>query len=219
MNVGLHLPRLLDLPGVGGNMEMFLGKLASLARMAVSAGLQKRNYLRRQLDRPYLNRGFLLERARLVITPVGLHAALRALTGQGEEALFDLARRVMGQLQVTLRQASRSTSLEIVLDCPCYGPGDAYHRFGVGQDSPLAGLSLWDASLPLKSQVKLAGSLQSVAGGGTSILWLPEGEGPGVQGLFELLRLAWERTEITRLRLLRVSARQQELALRPIRGT
>src|SRR5260370_14053613 len=84
MTVGLNLPRLADQQGVLGNPTKFLDKLGSLARLALSAGVQKREFLRRiGKDRPALLRGFLLGRARLVAAPVGLESVVRAMTGEG----------------------------------------------------------------------------------------------------------------------------------------
>ena len=47
LTVGLHLPRLAEQPGIDGDPSKFLSKLGSLARLALSAGVQKREYLRR----------------------------------------------------------------------------------------------------------------------------------------------------------------------------
>ena len=70
LDIVLELPRLLTMTGVDGDAGLFLAKLPSLARMALRGGIQKRNYLRsRGGARPGLARGFLLERARLVVIP------------------------------------------------------------------------------------------------------------------------------------------------------
>src|SRR5581483_9370173 len=80
LTVGLHLPRLLDQPGVRSDASRFLQKLGSLARLALSAAAQKRDFLRRH-GRQWP--GFLLGRARLLAVPVGLELTVRQLTGQG----------------------------------------------------------------------------------------------------------------------------------------
>ena len=75
-------------------------KLGSLARMALSAAVQKRDFLRRHCeDRPALTSGFLLDRARLVVVPIGLESCVRAFTGQGSVC----RRRFPG-----IRQANRA---------------------------------------------------------------------------------------------------------------
>ena len=99
MTVGLNLCRLLEHTAITDDIELFLRKLASLARLAVSAGVQKRHYVRETLhdeaaERSFLSRGFVLDRARLMVTPLGLDGAVRVLTGSGlheNKAGVDLA--------------------------------------------------------------------------------------------------------------------------------
>src|SRR5262249_6479117 len=50
MEVGLDLGAFLDLPAIAGRADALRDKLPSLARMAVSAGAQKRKYLRQHAD-------------------------------------------------------------------------------------------------------------------------------------------------------------------------
>ena len=77
LQVGLHLPRLLEQPGIRADEELLLKKLASLARLALSAAVQKRRSAPANAARHMaLTRGFLLERARVVIAPLGLEAAV-----------------------------------------------------------------------------------------------------------------------------------------------
>ncbi len=82
MEIGLDLAAFLRLPGIAGDGEAFHQKLASLARMAVSAGAQKRKYLRRHAEGTHLGRGFLLDRARLAVVPLGLDAIVRSLSDE-----------------------------------------------------------------------------------------------------------------------------------------
>src|SRR5207253_8841179 len=85
LTVGLHLPRLAAQPGLTGDVALFLQKLGSLTRLAISAGVQKREYLRR-LERAQpsaLTTGFLLDRARLVVAPVGLDHVVKQMLGRG----------------------------------------------------------------------------------------------------------------------------------------
>ena len=80
--VGLHLDRLADMPGVDGKVENLLSKLLHLAQMAVSAGVQKRRFLKQLAEKrgsmaEDLHRGFFLDRARLCVIPVGLPAVVQ----------------------------------------------------------------------------------------------------------------------------------------------
>src|SRR5262249_24052460 len=129
LSVGLHLPRLAalvtDEPAgakPGGPSERLLGRLKSLARLALSAGLQKREVLRRHTRAsPALARAFLHERARLLVSPIGLDAAVQALLGQGlccgEEAL-ELGRAILHRLCEVLREEGRASALETCVDAP-----------------------------------------------------------------------------------------------------
>ncbi len=80
--VGVHLPRVVEFLAAGGQPQRLLVKLPSLARMLISVGVQKRRFLRER-GSTELQRGFLLDRARLVVVPLGLEEAVTALAGQG----------------------------------------------------------------------------------------------------------------------------------------
>ncbi len=118
MDVGLGLPRFLGMAGINNDVQIFLAKLPSLARMAVRVGAQKRNYLRsRSQERPGLTRGFLLERAALVVKPLGLDEVIACLVGATTGKLtLDLRRQVIEVLQRSLQAESQATNLEIVLE-------------------------------------------------------------------------------------------------------
>src|SRR5439155_8524548 len=74
MAVGLHLPRLAQQPGVRAAPDVFLRKLGSLTRLALTAAIQKRRFLTRHRRR---QPAFLVDRARLAVVPVGLEAVTR----------------------------------------------------------------------------------------------------------------------------------------------
>jgi hypothetical protein len=195
--VGLHLPRLLDQPGVGRDGDKFLAKVPSLARMAVSAAMQKRNFLRRMPELAHLRSEFLVERARLVATPIGLDGTLRLLTGEGPESktFIDLGRQTLASLRESLHKAGAVSNLDTAI-------ADPYDLAGASREN-----------LPPKNQLKTAAALQSAAGGGTVAVFLPEGFSPTAHDLFELLQFAWQRTDCTRLRFCRVTPQQHELGL------
>src|SRR5262249_26460170 len=120
MVVGVHLPRLLEQPGVRQNPLLFLQKVGSLARMALSAGVQKRDFLRRNTEgRAELTRGFLLERARLVVVPIGLESVVRTLVGEGLGGRgLDLGRRIVERLAEVLERDGTACRLPARLDSP-----------------------------------------------------------------------------------------------------
>src|SRR5207245_1075989 len=47
LTVGIHLPRLMELRGLRTDPDLFLQKLGSLVRLALSAAARKRDYVRR----------------------------------------------------------------------------------------------------------------------------------------------------------------------------
>jgi hypothetical protein len=204
MSIGLNLPRLAEQPGLQSQPERFLQKLGSLVRLALSAATQKRDFLRRHGQvRPALLRGFLLDRARLVLVPVGLEAVVRRLIGQGlgdnDEGL-EFGRQIVARLHEALRQESRHRYLDSTLD--------SADRFCLGKLPPsaeqTAGLTLWDAETPPREQVRRGATLQADAKSGTTAILLASGQTLSPDSVAELLRFAWQQTEITRLRFVRL---------------
>jgi ATP cone domain len=218
LTVGLHLPRLAELPRLRGDAELFLHKLGSLTRLALSAGAQKRNFLRRQ-DRGQggLTRGFLLDRARLVVTPVGLEAAVRTLTGEclgGPGAGPALARKVVQRLREVLRLEGPAYQLDACLDGV---DGFALERDrGTGKagaplhPSLVAGLTAWDAAAAPRHQLRAAGPLQA-ADLGTAAVLLPGDRALPAEEAAELLRYAGRHTEVVRLRFVQDAAPGRQL--------
>jgi hypothetical protein len=204
MAVALHLPRLAELPGARGDAGQFLKKLASLARLAISAGVQKKKFLRRKLQEEnrtasLLGRTFLLDRARLLVVPVGLETAVRALAGQGlcdGKAGLDLGKQVVQRLHQVLRDDGRAAVLDTCLD----GPSDIALN-GLQPGTEPAGLTAWDAAAPPRKQLRAASVLHHAAQSGTAALLLPRDRIPGPEELFDLLRFAWKQTSVQRLRI------------------
>jgi hypothetical protein len=227
MSVGLHLPQLALQPGIDGDPAKYLSKLGSLARLALSAGVQKREYLRRlERTRPHpaasgsaLTSGFLLDRARLLVAPVGLDRVVHAFINKGLSAggvALDFARQIVQRLRDVLRQDGRTTHLDTCLDGP--------FRFflapaaDTGDDWPaaenVAGLTAWDSTAPLKNQFRSAGVLHGIAEYGTVALFLPQDEKTSPEQLVDWLQTAWQQTDVVRLRLIRrgIPARQLTFA-------
>jgi hypothetical protein len=218
MSVGLHLPRLALQPGIDGDQARFLSKLGSLARLALSAGVQKREYLRR-LERSRrrehepetsatVTNGFLLDRARLVVAPLGLDSVVHSFVKKGLSsggAALDFARQIVLRLRDVLRQDGRTVHLDTCLD----GPFEFHHAQAAEQNDqwPLAenvaGLTAWETTATLKSQLRSAGVLHGVAEHGTLALFLPEDETPSPEQHADWLHTAWQQTDVVRLRLVR----------------
>jgi hypothetical protein len=124
--VGLDLPRLLNRPDVSCQGDVFLEKLPSLTRLAVSAGCQKRAYLRRHANA--LARAFLVDRAAVRLEPVGVGAVLQQLLGVAAPTTKParvFVRKILLALHSPLADCRIRTGLDIVLDAPVLLPIDA----------------------------------------------------------------------------------------------
>jgi hypothetical protein len=188
LRVGLNLPALARQGGLLADVDRFCQRLGSLARLALSAAVQKRDHLRRRV--PELSRGFVLDRARLVVEPVGLDEVVRLYTDWGLAnggASLELGRRIVGRLLEVLRHDGRLVQMDACLDGPA--------AFAATQRERVAGLTPWDEQASAISQLRAAGALHALAEGGTLALRRCE-EPPA-----EVLQTAWRRTEVVRLRL------------------
>jgi hypothetical protein len=216
--VGLNLPELARQPGMTGDATTFLHRLGSLARLALSAGVQKRAFLRTQERArpaaggrgPALTSGFLLDRARLVVTPLGLNAVVAEFTGEhltAGGAALDFGRQVVLRLRDVLRQDGRAAQLDACVD----GPFDL--RLGArstggtpvlredGGDL-LAGLTPGPGPAPVRSQIRAGGWLHGAAEHGTLAVTVPEGAPPEPGQVAKWLRAAWQ-ADVVRLRVVR----------------
>lgn len=222
LTVGLDLPRLALQPGIDGDATKFLSKLGSLARLALSAGVQKREYLRRlersrprpSADAPALTSGFLLDRARLLVAPVGLDRVVRSfvkkgLTGGG--TAVDFGRQIVQRLREVLRQDGRNVHLDTCLD----GPFSFHLGTGWPIAEDVAGLTTWDATAPLKNQLRSAGILHGIAEQGTLALFLPQGERMSPDQIADWLHTAWQQTDAVRLRLIRGTNTARQMTFSP----
>jgi hypothetical protein len=195
--VGLHLPCLAELSGVQDDSERFLAKLGSLARLALSAAVQKRAFLRGQEDaRALLSGGFFLDRAVLMAVPVGLDQVVHHYTGRGLCAggeAVKLGRRILLRLRDVLRQDGGRAFLETCLDGPC--------SFRFSSLADIAGLTPWGQDAPVPKQIRAASLLHTAANRGTLALFLPPAVGSDPSQVAQLLWKLWRRTEVVRMRL------------------
>jgi hypothetical protein len=228
LTVGLHLPRLIEQSGSAIDPPQFLRKLSSLARLALSAAAQKRDFLRRHRSVwPEVNRGFLLERARLVVVPVGVDHAIRMLIGQGFATAGPargFAQQVVSTLRSVLEQEGQSSLLDACIDSSIDyrlsptgqgGEGPATAASFGPRPRPLvqeiAGLTPWDSQTSPKDQLQAAGPLHALAGTGTLALLVTEERAVSAEALVQLLHYAWQQTEVVRIRLVREAPQPQQL--------
>ena len=208
LSVGLNLPALANQPGMLADPGRFLQRLGSLVRLALSAAVQKRRFLREK-ERARgngsgvpLTSNFLLDRARFVVTPIGLDAVVGLFTEwglcNGGESL-ELGRQIVQRLCDVLRQDARSAQMDACLDGP--------FAFGLdgspAQSEAVAGLTPWDATASAQSQMRAADVLHGLAEHGTLALLVPRDEAIEPEALVEWLARAWRRTDVVRLRVVR----------------
>ncbi|HKA06598.1 MAG TPA: ATP cone domain-containing protein [Gemmataceae bacterium] len=175
IEVGVNLARLVELTGgLPVDPEVFLRRVGSLARFAKTAGHVKHDYLRRH-GAAAVREAFLLDRARLVLVPIGLADAARAANGPPAEFARDILR--------TLRTAAE---------------GDRPRVMPVRIDSPL-GDDEWgavaDPDFSMRQQIRRASQLHAVTGAGRVDLVVNGTNGDRA----EALRLAAE-SSVVRLR-------------------
>lgn len=195
LSVELELASLAAQPDVGQDGATLLKKLPSLARIAVSAAHQKREYLRRLPLTSPLKRRFLIERAAGSIVPNGLDEAVRAITGASllqSPLSLDFALKVVATLKDTLQKAGRSINLDLRLDIPA----DA--RIAPALAEPPAGL---------QKEIIQAGKLHACAGAGVAALFVQETK---PEDLVELLSFALHSTAVVGLQYLPAAARVQQ---------
>jgi hypothetical protein len=204
---GLHLPALARQPGMLADAERFRQRLGSLVRLALSAAVQKRAFVRQKATADVTS-GFLLGRARFVVVPVGLDEVVHQFTGwsmtSGGPSL-ELGRQIVRRLAEVLRQDGQLSHMDACLAGP--------FTFSVMEGIPaerdaVAGLTPWDARAGLRGQLRTGGALHTVAENGTLALFV-DNESP--EELAEALAMAWQQPGLLRLRLLRRPREQGQL--------
>ncbi|MBI3823430.1 MAG: hypothetical protein HY289_12240, partial [Planctomycetes bacterium] len=157
LEVGLDLPALAQRPDVARDGAHFLKKLPSLARIAVSAAGQKRQYLRTLPEGSPLKRRFLIERSAAVVVPMGLDEAVAYITGASparSPVALDFTLKVLQTLKDALYEAGRSINFNLRLDSPA--------------------LPIADATIAPQKQLDIASRLHARAGAGTMTLLLAD---------------------------------------------
>ncbi|MBL8797518.1 MAG: hypothetical protein JNM56_26700 [Planctomycetia bacterium] len=205
--VGVHLHQLAQQPGLRGDLPRYVQKLGSLARLAVAAAVQKREFLRRHSQgRPALTQGFVLDRARLVVVPIGLEAAVRTLTERGLAGGgpgLEAASHLLAELRAALEREGRARYLEVCLDS---APAFAMSADADGRPEHTAGVTAWDVQATPRQQLKASAALPAAS----SAAILLDGLQPlSADEALHLLRAAWQQSDLTRLHLRQVRGVRQ----------
>jgi hypothetical protein len=206
VQVGLPLPALAGQPGMLADVDRFRQRLGSLARLALSVAVQKRDRIRRHAEADTaVRRGFLLDRARLVVAPVGLDEVAHLFTDWGLAnggTSLELGRQIVLRLRDVLRHDGRLVQLDTSLD----GPFTLSLADGPVRRENVAGLTPWNETASLRSQLRAGGALHAVAEHGTLALFVPPDEAAGTAEVCGWLQQAWRQTEVVRLRLMGTGA-------------
>ena len=219
LTVAMHLPRLAHASGPSRGPDVFLERLASLARLAISAARQKREFLRRSSPRKdLLARGFLVDRARLVVIPMGLEAVVRELCGTGmcrHPRALELGVRILDRLRQVLQGEAKSLNLEACVDSAAdFGPRSDDATIGEALETDpreVAGVTAWDPDAPPNAQIRASSALHATVGSGTAAVLLRGPDAPALDGFLDLLRSAAEGKRIQRLRFVLPGHPRQQL--------
>jgi len=199
MSIGLNLPRLATLVceecvDESSRQSRLLERLRSLARLALSAGVQKRDYLRQQTLGKEWTTGFVLDRARLLVAPWGLEQAVEQIVRQrlcGSRQALEFGEQIVTRLQEVLKQEGRLQALECCVDSPLGTRGAETER--------VPGLTCWDRHAAVRSQLKVIGKLHGTTHAGTGLIVLPEDATTTVDQGADWLRWACQQTDVTRV--------------------
>jgi hypothetical protein len=191
LRVGVRLARMLGDPLQEPDAGPMLDRVGSLARLALTAGVQKRAHLRRH---GVLTEGFALDRARLQVIPLGLDALVEGRTGRGlihGGTALDLGRRILQRLRDVLRADSRKVQLATCLDEPPPGTLDV--------DTPVLGVR--DHDEPLPRRLRAATLLQEVSEHGVLPIRVPADRTVAVPRVLGMLADIGTVSQIDRVRL------------------
>jgi hypothetical protein len=185
--VGIDLPRLvLHLGGGRIDPEIFLTKLATLARFAKSAGYARQEHLRKY-GRAALREGFLLERAVEIVMPLEVwEASQLVLETSDPDKIAGFAGRVVEAIVRTLG-SDRSGSLTARIDSNTSA-------------SAISSSAAPESNLLPHQQIRYGSARHGCGDGGCLTIFLNQNDAMGVNELPDLIRTAW-RGDIARLRI------------------
>jgi hypothetical protein len=207
LTVRLNLPALaVQVAGHHDAAARFLQKLGSAVRLILSAGVQKRDFLRNHgSDKHPLGSSFLVERARLMVAPVGLHSVVAGFFGcslaESAEGL-EFARRVVERLLFEVHEDGRTRHLAVGLDGSCLTAS-----FDPGLETPPV--------CSIQEQLRTACALSAAGDLTTVTLEIPETAATDSGELLEALHWLWERSDVRGLQMLPKSRSPRQLMLGP----
>lgn len=189
----LVLNRFVEMLGGGPlDPELYLRKLASLARFARTAGYVRQDYLRR-FGAPLLQTGFTLERASLLVFHKGLiEAAMQVLGPSADElSIVELGTRSLQVIQSVLadgplRAMSTRVSWLMTWDHPHGDEHSIFEQLGEGNQ-------MW------QRQLRHASRLGAIENNGILSICGNRLGPNSIQSSVEIIRAAWN-TNVSRIR-------------------
>ncbi len=181
--------------------------LSHAVELAVRAGLQRREWVRRESLPDFLHQR--LQSAALLICPVGLDAACQCLTGYGigeHPSAAALAVRIVRGLQSRAEALGRAYGLTVRIDRT--SPSLPYTGSLPNKPSLawLPGLTCWAPDRGMREQIHRTGLIHREVGMGTLLMPLRTPPPWPIEHLVDVLNWAWESSLIVRLQFVPVEA-------------
>lgn len=196
--VGMNLPLLTDIvtPAVPRDRlaSTLVAKIGSLARLALIAGHVRRESVRQAIT-SCGDQGFLVDRARFVVVPMGLASSVQAVTGQlpsEGDAGLGYALQIYSLLNSILQQDSSWGPS--ILD----GPPPGYQR---AADLPVT-------SATPRNQIIASGVVRGSVDAGAVAISIGSNCSTDI---VRLLRLAWQKPGLTRIQFVNRDAPLRQL--------
>lgn len=214
--VGIRLYDLYERLGRGCDDETLFERLGLLCESAVRAGVQKREFLRRQQPDFFAGRDY--RQAAVVVVPIGLDAMVEAMIGKPmgqDEAAMAFAEQILLRMRHRLQRAGRHYQLRCKID------GIAGRRLlreetlGLSEEAQLTiGNTPGCPGVGPKQQIVAGGKLHAVLGAGTVYCRLPKDVDLDAHELLDLVHFAGRHSAALRLSFVSPSpARQAPLAI------
>lgn len=200
-HVGVRLFDLYERLGRGCDDETLFERLGLLCESAVRAGVQKREFLRRQQPDFFAGRDY--SHASVVVVPIGLDAMVEAMIGKPmgqDEAGMAFAEQVLTRMRHRLQRAGRHYQLRCKIDGipgrrllqgASIGTADEA-RNALGNTPACPGVGP-------KQQIVAGGKLHAILGTGTTYCRLAENVNVDTQQLLNLILFAGRQSTSNRL--------------------
>lgn len=204
--VGIRLPLLYRRIGKGSDDETLILRLGPLCEAAVRAGMQKREFLRRQHPERFAG----ADRGTVVVAPIGLDALVADMIGKSiaqDEAALSFAEQIIARLARRLRSEARSYRMNARIDgVPWANGGELNHESAIGCTPAVPGVGP-------RHQIIAAGRLHAAAAGGSVFCRLSSNGDFDVDQIIDLAAHAAKHTAVNRLGFVfPAAARQPRLA-------